>query len=125
VDWPALRRLLAEAVILQDAADTLLEQIRGRPDPAVLAAPCGRITERFAELRERLAEGGGVHSGSLCQIFDHHILLLKTSLGLLAGAAYSPVLDARLDDIDGLGAPARQLEAIRRDVLSSSRRPAA
>jgi hypothetical protein len=125
VDWPALRRLLAEAVILQDAADELLGQMRGRPDPAVLAASCGRITERFAELREMVPEADHVDWRSLRQIFDHHILLLKTSLGLLAGAASSPVLDARLDDIDGLGAPARRLEAIRRDILSTRSRPEA
>ena len=86
VDWPALRRLLAEAVILQDAADELLGQIRGRPVPAVLAAPCGRITERFAELRAMVPDAGGLDSCSPRQIFDHHILLLKTSLGLLAGS---------------------------------------
>src|SRR3954454_2913073 len=115
-DWAGLRRLLAEAVILQDAADELLARMRERPDPSVLAGPCGRITERFAALRATLPERG-VYTGPLRQIFDHHILLLKSSLGLLAGAQRSPLLDARVDEIGALGAPARRLEAIRQVLL--------
>ena len=43
--------------------------------------------------------------------------MLKTSLGFLAGAARSERLAERLDAIDGLGRPAKRLEAIRFDIL--------
>src|SRR4051812_33838074 len=53
-EWAALRRIVAETVILQDSADQLLAGLRDRPDPADVAAPCGRLKGRFVELREAL-----------------------------------------------------------------------
>jgi len=119
--WAALRRMVAEALILQDAAEDLLAAMRGRPDPADAARSCGRLTSRFAELREALPSGCDpeidLYIGALEQVFDHHVLLLKTTLGFLAGAARSERLAERLDAIDGLGRPAKRLEAIRFDIL--------
>src|SRR4051794_22213542 len=119
--WTALRRTVAEALILQDAAERLLVALRDRPDPADAARSCGRLTRRFAELREELPSGRDpeidVCTGALEQVLDHHVLLLKTSLGFLAGAARSERLAERLDAVDGLGHPARRLEAIRFDIL--------
>src|SRR3954470_14607334 len=89
--WTALSRTVAEALILQDAAEDLLVTLRDRPDPADAARSCGRLTRRFAELREELPSGRDPEidlcTGALQQVLDHHILLLKTSLGFLAGAA--------------------------------------
>ncbi len=120
-DWAALRRAVAEAVIHQDAAEELLADLRLRPDPADLARPCGRLKGRFVELREALPAGADPElarvTSALGQVLDHHVLLLKTSLGLLAGAQRCPALDERLDDVDGLGAQGRRLEAIRADLL--------
>jgi hypothetical protein len=119
--WSALRRTVAEALILQDAAEELLAAMRDRPDPADAARACGRLTRRFAELREELPSGRDpeidLHIEALEQVLDHHVLLLKTSLGFLAGAARSERLAERLDAVDGLGCPARRLEAIRFDIL--------
>jgi hypothetical protein len=119
--WAALRRTVAEAVILQDAAEDLLADLRLRPDPSELARPCGRLKGRFVELREALPLDGDPeverYAGALRQVLDHHVLLLKTSLGLLAGAQRCEALDERLDDVDGLGAQGRRLEAIRADLL--------
>jgi hypothetical protein len=119
--WAALRRTVAEALILQDAAEDLLVALRDRPDPADAARSCGRLTRRFSELREELPSGCDpdidVYIGALEQVLDHHVLLLKTSLGFLAGAARSERLAERLDAVDGLGLPARRLEAIRFDIL--------
>ena len=119
--WAALRRTVAEALILQDAAEDLLVALRDRPDPADAARSCGRLTRRFAELREELPSGRDSEidlcTGALQQVLDHHILLLKTSLGFLSGAARSERLAERLDAVDGLGHPARRLEAIRFDIL--------
>jgi hypothetical protein len=85
------------------------------------ARSCGRLTRRFAELREGLPSGFDPEidlcTGALQQVLDHHILLLKTSLGFLAGAGRSERLAERLDAVDGLGHPARRLEAIRFDIL--------
>ena len=33
IDWVTLRRLLAEALILQDAAEDLLDTLHAHPDP--------------------------------------------------------------------------------------------
>ena len=119
--WATLRRLVAEALILQDAAEELLINLRNRPDPADVARPCGRLNGRFVELREAMPSCGDPemdrYTRALRQILDHHVLLLKTSLGFLAGEARSERLAERLDAIDGLGPPARRLEAIRAEIL--------
>jgi hypothetical protein len=124
-DWASLRLLLAEAVILQDSAVELLERVQERPDPADLALPYGRLKRRFAELREEALRPSrdpalDRYNDALREIFDHHELLLKMSLTLLAGAEHSEALDARLDCGDGLGNPGRRLEAIRAEVLARS-----
>jgi hypothetical protein len=121
-DWASLRVLLAEAVILQDDAEELLERVHARPDPTELTAPYSRLKRRFAELRFTLTPCGDPeldgYREALRQIFDHHAMLLGTTLGLLGAAQRRPELDARLDDVDGLGNPARRLEAIRAEVLA-------
>ena len=124
--WAALRRLVAEALILQDAAEELLVGLRERPEPAAVARPCRRLNGRFVELRQALPSCGDPeldgYAEALRQIFDHHMLMLKTSLGFLAAEARCELLSPRLDALDGLGFPARRLEAIRAELL---RRPAA
>jgi hypothetical protein len=121
-EWPVLRRMLAEAILLQDQAEDLLARFREeRPDPAAVAPACGRIRCRLAQMRLELASFTDPdvrrYAASLRPIFDHHGLLLDTSIGLLAGSA-NQALAERLNDIDGLGAPARKLEALRLEVLA-------
>jgi hypothetical protein len=122
--WAALRRLVAEALILQDAAEELLLSLRNRPDPADVARPAGRLNSRFVELREAMPSCGDPemdrYTTALRQILDHHMLLLKTSLGFLAGEARCALLGERLDTMDGLGAPALRLEAIRAQIILRS-----
>ena len=119
--WTGLRRTVAEALILQDAAEAALIKLRERPDPAEAARSCGRLTRRFAELREALPAKSDPeldrYTEALEQVLDHHVLMLKTSVGLLAGAARSERLAERLDAVDGLGCAADRLEAIRFDIL--------
>jgi hypothetical protein len=119
--WGGLQRTVAEALILQDAAEDVLAWLHDRPDPAEAARSCGRLTRRFVQLREQLPAGGDPeldqYTGALEEVLDHHILMLKTSVGLLAGAARSERLSERLDAVDGLGFPAQRLEAIRFDIL--------
>ena len=111
-------------MILQDAGEELLNGFRHRPDPADVAAPCGRLMTRFIELREDLPVSADPEltrcTFAVGQILDHHVLLLRTSLDLLAGAERSDLLDERLDDIDGLGPPARRLDAVREEILQRS-----
>src|SRR5690242_8105953 len=45
--WTTMRRIVAEAVILQDEAEDLLNSFRRRPDPSEVAEPCGRLRFRF------------------------------------------------------------------------------
>ena len=122
--WADLRRLIAEALILQDAAEELLLRLRERPDPSEIARPFGRLKGRFAELREALPYSDDADlqrfTAALRQVLDHHVLLLKTSQSLLAGAERSEVLADRLNDVAGLGAQGRRLEDIRAEILPRS-----
>ena len=119
-DWALLRRIVAEAVLLQDDAEELLIGLRRRPDPSEVARPCGRLKCRFAELRTELPEGADPElerfTAAVRQVLDHHLLMLHTSVGLLSAGQRNDRLDARLDDIDGLGNPARRLDALRREL---------
>jgi hypothetical protein len=126
-EWALLRRMLAEAIIVQDQADELLARFREeRPDPATVAPACGRIRCRFAQMRLDLASFTDPEVRRYCArlrpIFDHHALLLDTSIGLLAGSARVEALAERLNDIDGLGPQARRLEALRLEVLAIASR---
>jgi hypothetical protein len=118
--WSTIRRIVAEAVILQDRAEELVNDFRYRPEPAEVARPCGLVRGRFVELREALPSCRDPDvercAAALRQILDHHILMMRTSFDLLAGAERSDALADRLYDIDGLGAPARRLDAIRQEI---------
>jgi hypothetical protein len=95
---------------------------RCRPD----VRPTQRLNGRFVELREAMPSCGDPemdrYTGALRQILDHHVLLLKTSLGFLAAEARCELLAERLDAVDGLGLPARRLEAIRSEILRRTER---
>ena len=125
--WSALRRIVAEAVILQDRAEELLVELRDERDLGRVAPPCGALIGRFAELCEALPSCGDPamdqHAAVLRTILDHHVLMLDSSLALLASEWRSERLSAQLDRIDGLGAPARRLEAIRAEILSRGPQP--
>jgi hypothetical protein len=116
-----LMRIAAEAVILQDEAEEVLREVRGRGPLAALAPRGGRLTSRFLRLaaalpasRDPLIEQ---YSSRLREVLDHHALMLSTSLDLLAVAWRSERLEDELDRISGLGRPARWLEDIRMDLL--------
>jgi hypothetical protein len=117
--WRRLRRILAEAVILQDAADELLETFRDRPALGEVAPPCGRLKGRFVELADHLPTSDdpvlAEYAAVVRSILRHHVYMLKTSVDLLVAG---PRLSEELDTIVGLGAAARRLDAIRTDVLA-------
>ncbi|MEA2290097.1 MAG: hypothetical protein QOD55_2094 [Solirubrobacteraceae bacterium] len=120
--WTALRRIVAEALILQDAAEERLIELRDERNLAEVAPPCGDLIGRFVGLREALPSCGDPvmdrHTAALRAILDHHVLMLDSSLALLAAEWRSARLGEQLDRIDGLGAPARRLESVRAEILS-------
>jgi hypothetical protein len=112
-----LRRIAAEAVILQDDAEQLLRRVRAREPLAVLAPLGGRLTSRFVALARTLPASNDPEVQRYCarlrEVLDHHALMLSASLDLLAVAWRSERLEDELDRISGLGRPAGWLEDIR------------
>jgi hypothetical protein len=119
-----LRRIAAEAVILQDDAEQILREIRDRGPLAELAPRGGRLTSRFVALTAALPPSRDplvrAYVIRLREVLDHHAMMLSTSLDLLAVCARSERLEDEVDRITGLGRPARRLEDIRLDLLVES-----
>jgi hypothetical protein len=122
--WAALRRIVAEAVILQDQAEELLIELRDERDLAAIAPVAGRIMQRFVALRLALPACGDPeldrHTAVLRTIFDHHMYMLNSSRALLASEWRSERLAAQLDRLDGLGPPAARLDRVRLEILARS-----
>jgi hypothetical protein len=123
-DLALLRRIAAEAVILQDAAEALLREIRAREPLAELAPRGGRLTSRFIALGTALPRSSDPCvrqiAARLHEVLDHHALMLSASLDLLAVCWRSERLEDEVDRIAGLGRPARWLEDIRLELLVES-----
>jgi hypothetical protein len=119
-----LRRIAAEALILQDDAEALLRQIRAREPLAELAPRGGRLSSRFLALGAALPVSQDLYVREyvtrLREILDHHMLMLSASLDLLAVAWRSERLEDEIDRITGLGRPARWLEDLRFELLVES-----
>ena len=112
-----MRRIAAEAVILQDEAVVLLADIRAREPLCELAPWGGRIVSRFVALAGALPltrepDLQPVVARMRC-ILDHHAMLVASSLDLLAVDWRSERMVEQLDRLDGLGPPAAWLEEIR------------
>jgi hypothetical protein len=116
-----LRRLAAEAVILQDDAEQVLREIRARRPLTQLAPRGGRLTSRFVGLAQALPRSSDEEIQRYCsrlrEVFDHHAMMLSISLELLGVAWRSERLEDELDRISGLGRPADWLEDIRAALL--------
>lgn len=116
-----LRAIAAEGVIRQDEAEALLEEIRERRPLAELAPRGGRLASRFVSLRGALPQSADPqverYAGVLRMVFDHHALMISSSLDLLAVDWRSERMAEQLDRLDGLGAPARWLEAVRAELI--------
>lgn len=117
-----LRAITAEAVILQDAVEELLFAIRDRRPLAELAPRGGPMISRFLELKARLVESADTdvrrYTTVLRAVFDHHALVLSSSLDLLAVDWRSEAVLRQLEKIDGLGPPAQWLEAVRNELVA-------
>ena len=120
--WARLRRIAAEALILQDAAEALLMRLPYRPELSEVARPGGRLKARFLELRDELPASGDPevdrYSTALGQILTHHVLMLKASIDLLVCERGSERLADALAKVDGLGAAAERLELLRTELVN-------
>jgi hypothetical protein len=120
--WHELRTIVAEAVIRQDDAVELLAAISRREPLAELAPRGGPLIKRFCDLKERLPESDDPElrrmTGVLGPVFDHHALLLSSSLDMLAVDWRSPRIVEQLERLDGLGPPAERLESIRAELVA-------
>jgi hypothetical protein len=109
-----LRRIVAEAVILQDRAAELLGDIRAREPLGAVAPRGGPLATRFFELRRRLPEPADGAMARQCEtasvVLDHHGMLITNALEMLAVDWRSPVIARQLDLLDGLGPAAERLD---------------
>ena len=111
-----LRRIVAEAVVLQDQAVELLADIRDGEPLAEMAARGGPLSRRFFALRRELSAPASGELARQCEtagvVLDHHGTMIAYALELLAAAWSSPAIVAQLERLDGLGAPAERLDAL-------------
>jgi hypothetical protein len=111
-----LRRIVAEAVVLQDKAVEVLADIRDREPLAEMASRGGPVARRFFELRRQLPPPADGEMARQCEtagvLLDHHGTLIVQALELLAGSWRSQAVVAQLERLDGLGAPAERLDAL-------------
>jgi len=120
-EWRELRAIVAEAVIWQDAAEEVLAAISRREPLCELAPRGGPLIRRFCALRARLPESADPEirriTDVLGPVFDHHALMLSSSLDMLAVDWRSERIRDELERIDGLGAPAARLENVRAELV--------
>lgn len=115
-DRTVLRRAAAEAVIMQDAAELLLREIRAHGHLGFIAPRAGPLVRRFFSLRDELPRGcADADDERLRHVLDvalhSHALLLSMAMDLLAYEWRSPRLADVVGRIEGLGAAAAALEA--------------
>lgn len=112
-----LRRIAAEAVILQDEAESVIACIRARQSLGHTAPRGGPVVRRFFALRDRLpARCADPADDQLREILDvtchHHAMALATALEFSALEWRSPEIARQVDAMDGLGPPARRLDEV-------------
>jgi hypothetical protein len=104
-----LRAIVDEAVLLQGFAEDLIEGVKARRSLAELAPPGGVLISRFVALRAQVPDGP--EARMVRETLDHHAMLLHCALDLL-GDLYPERVADQIDELDGLGPPARRLCAL-------------
>jgi hypothetical protein len=133
----ALRRIIAEALLMQDFAEDILEGVHAQRPLDELGRPGQVLVDRFAALKGQLPRGTGDpqlerRREVVARVLDHHAMMLAAALDLLTVNARSPRTTRQLERIDGLGAPAQWLrtvaaeldEEVASEPLADRRRPA-
>src|SRR4029453_11786053 len=113
----AMRRVAAEAVILQDEAEAVIRGARAREGLGFLAPRGGPLVRRFFSLREALPRAcddpvDEARRRRLDAILHHHALAVWVAMDLLACEWRSERIASQLDALDGLGTPAVQLDQL-------------
>lgn len=113
----ALRRIAAEAVIMQDEAESVIAGIRARQSLGHLAPRGGPLVRRFFALRDRLPKRCTDPDNERLRVildvtFHHHAMALATALEFCAVEWRSPEIARQVDAMDGLGPPARRLDEV-------------
>lgn len=112
-----MRRVAAEAVILQDEAEAVIRGARAREGLGFLAPRGGPLVRRFFALRDLLPRAcddpeNEERRRQLDAILHHHALAVWVALDLLAYEWRSERISCQLDALDGLGAPAVRLDQL-------------
>jgi hypothetical protein len=113
----AMRRIAAEAVILQDEAAEVVRGARARQGLGFLAPRGGPLVRRFFGLRDLLPKACDDPADDelrrqLDAILHHHALAVWVAMDLLACEWRSERIGHQLDALDGLGEPALQLDQL-------------
>jgi hypothetical protein len=113
----AMRRIAAEALILQDAAEAVVRGARAREGLGFLAPRGGPLVRRFFGLRDLLPKtcqdpADDELRRQLDAILHHHALAVWVALDLLAYEWRSEKIGRQLDALDGLGEPAAHLDKL-------------
>ncbi|MFL6044080.1 MAG: hypothetical protein ACJ72M_03065 [Propionibacteriaceae bacterium] len=113
----AMRRIAAEAVILQDEAEAVVRGARAREGLGFLAPRGGPLVRRFFGLRDQLPKACDDAADEelrrqLDAILHHHALAVWVALDLLACEWRSERIARQLDALDGLGEPAVHLDQL-------------
>jgi len=121
----AMRRVAAEAVILQDEAEAVIRGVRAREGLGFLAPRGGPLVRRFFSLRDLLPRAcddpaDEQRRRQLDAILHHHALAVSVALDLLAYEWRSERIACQLDALDGLGTPAVQLEQLYAELAGRS-----
>ena len=121
----ALRRIAAEAVILQDQAEEVIRGARAREGLGFLAPRGGPLVRRFFSLRESLPNSCDDPVEEDCRrrldaILHHHALAVWVAMDLLACEWRSERIASQLDALDGLGTPAVQLDQLYAELAGRS-----
>jgi len=113
----AMRRIVAEAVILQDEAEAVVRGAQAREGLGFLAPRGGPLVRRFFSLRDLLPKACDDPADEdlrrrLDAILHHHALAVWVALDLLACEWRSERIARQLDALDGLGEPAVELDQL-------------
>ena len=121
----AMRRVAAEAVILQDEAEAVIRGARAREGLGFLAPRGGPLVRRFFGLRDLLPRTcddpvDEDRRRRLDAILHHHALAVWVAMDLLAYEWRSERIARQLDALDGLGTPAVQLDQLYAELAGRS-----
>jgi hypothetical protein len=121
----AMRRIAAEAVILQDEAEAVVRGAQAREGLGFLAPRGGPLVRRFFSLRDLLPEACDDPADEelrrqLDAILHHHALAVWVALDLLACEWRSDRIARQLDALAGLGEPAAQLDQLYAQLAQQS-----